>query len=102
MKSNTSWGWDTGEAWLEAISRVVAPILLAMNRSASGLIARSYLETRYQDGTRFQRGNPDGMLKHPGAMGFWVTTRARASVLDTSWMKLSGKTAGSTQRNPEL
>jgi hypothetical protein len=46
------------------------PILLAMNRSASGLIARSCLETRYQEGTRFQRGNPDGTLKHPGAMGF--------------------------------
>ena len=70
MRSNTASGWETGEAWLESISRVVAFILLAMNRSASGLIARSSLETRYQEGTRFQVGDPEGAAKHPGAMGF--------------------------------
>src|SRR5260370_14643626 len=100
MRSNTSWGWETGEAWLESISRVVAFILLAMNRSASGLIARSFLETRYQDGTCFQVGASDGAPKHPGTMGFWATARARASVVSTSCRKFCGKAGGSIQMNP--
>src|SRR5436305_9568239 len=54
MSWNTSSGWETGDAWLDAISIVVAPILLAIKRSRSGLIVRSFLETRYHDGTCFQ------------------------------------------------
>src|SRR5258706_8531022 len=70
MSWNTSSGWETGDAWLDAISIVVAPILLAIKRWRSGLIVRSFLETRYHDGTCFQAGAPDGVLKHKGANGF--------------------------------
>src|ERR1700730_15690464 len=70
MSWKTSSGWETGDAWLDAISIVVAPILLAIKRSRSGLIVRSFLETRYHDGTCFQAGAPDGVLKQTGAIGF--------------------------------
>src|SRR6266702_145909 len=100
MISNTACGWDTGDAWLEAIGRVVAPILLAMKRSESTLITRSLPETKYQDGTVFQAGGPDFAIKHSGVIGFCTTARARAFVTSISCAKFSGKAAGSTQLYP--
>src|SRR5260370_26184337 len=101
MRSNPALGWETGDAWLEPISRVVAPILLAMKRSASGLITRSFLETKYQDGTVFQGGGPDGVPKHTGARGFWDTAIALPCVTSTSGMKSCGKAGLLIQINPE-
>ena len=52
-------------------------------------------------GRPFPGGAPDGAAKHPGAMGFCATARARASIRSTSCRKFCGKAAGSIQMNPE-
>src|SRR5580698_7239105 len=43
-------GWEISERWLAFTSIVFAPIRLAMNRSRSGLIVRSSVDTAYQLG----------------------------------------------------
>ena len=58
MSLTTSSGCDTMGTWLEAISKVVAPIRWANKRSALGGIASSFLATRYHDGSVFQAGVP--------------------------------------------
>ena len=45
MRSATSLGLDTIDRWLASSSIVLAFIRLAMNRSRSGLMVRSFLET---------------------------------------------------------
>src|SRR4051812_19350244 len=43
-------GWDISERWLAFTSIVFAPMRLAMNRSISGLMVRSSVDTAYQLG----------------------------------------------------
>src|SRR5258708_39212016 len=100
MSWNTSSGWETGDAWLDAISIVVAPILLAIKRSRWGLIVRSFLETRYHDGTCFQAGGPDRGLKHTGATGYWLTASTRATGSCTACKKSDRNPGGSPERDP--
>lgn len=45
IRSAISWGWEMSDRWLAFTSIVVAPMRLAMNRSRSGLIVRSSVET---------------------------------------------------------
>jgi hypothetical protein len=87
MSLATRSGWEAGEAWLERTSTVVAPMRAAMNRSRSGLIIRSWVETRNHDGSLFHAGGPAGSVKALAAIGFCTEARTRASSTGMSWAK---------------
>src|SRR5258708_20383041 len=63
MKDATATGWAMNAVCEPVIDSVVAPIRSAMNRSASGGMALSCSDTRYQDGLVF----------HPAAVAFSVS-----------------------------
>ena len=83
-------GWEAGEAWLERTPTVLAPMRSAMNRSRSGLIIRSWVETRNHDGRVFHAGGPAGSMKLLAAMGFCTAARTRASCTGRSGAKVAG------------
>jgi hypothetical protein len=56
-------GWETAEALLERTSTVLAPTRSAMNRSRSGLISRTPVETRNHDGNLRHASGPAGSAK---------------------------------------
>src|SRR5512132_4699038 len=93
-------GWEAGEAWLERTSTVLAPMRPAMNRSRSGLIIRSWVDTRNHEGSVFHAGGPARSVKHLAAIGFCTAARTRASSTWRSWAKLAGIAAGSNHRKP--
>jgi hypothetical protein len=98
--SLATWWDETGEAWLERTSTVVAPMWAAMNRSRSGLIIRSRVETRNHDRSVRHVGGPAGSVKLLAAMGFCTAARTRASPSRRSWAKLAGIAARSSHRKP--
>src|SRR5919112_4117744 len=55
--------WDARSCTIVAFARS------AMNRCVAGGIARSCVATRYQDGTDFQAGSPDGEPKASSEKG---------------------------------
>src|SRR6266849_5649956 len=63
MKDATATGWAMNAVCEPVIDSVAAPIRSAMNRSASGGMALSWSDTRYQDGLVF----------HPAAVAFSVS-----------------------------
>src|SRR6266436_8677211 len=71
MKDATATGWAMNAVCEPAIDSVAAPIRSAMNRSASGGMALSWSDTRYQDGLVF----------HPAAVAFSVTSAGAMSIL---------------------
>src|SRR5689334_15878840 len=54
-------GWDTNETCEAATSMIVALARSAMNRWSAGGIALSSVPTRYQHGSVFHAGGPDGV-----------------------------------------
>src|SRR6266436_2526147 len=58
IRSVTSAGCEAIATWLDGTSMVVAPILAANWRSASGGMAWSCVATRYQVGSDFHAGTP--------------------------------------------
>src|SRR6266540_3919012 len=65
----------------------------AMNRSRSGLIIRSWVDTRNHDGSVFHAGGPARSVKLLAAIGFCTAARTRASSTGRSWAKKVGTAA---------
>ena len=85
MRSATSSGWLIIATCELSISTVVEPARAAMARSAAGGMTRSDDATRYQDGSVFHAGGPDGSPRVASAAGRCETamigTRLRGQVL---------------------
>ena len=69
IRSATSSGWLIIATCELSISTVVDPARAAIARSAAGGITRSCDATRYQDGSVFQAGGPDGSPRVASAAG---------------------------------
>src|SRR5829696_9802684 len=66
-------GWDRNETWEAATSTIVALARSAMNRWSAGGIALSWVPSRYQHGSVFHAGGPDGAAANAAAAyGRWV------------------------------
>ena len=60
-------GWDRNETWEAATSRIVAFARSAMNRCSASGIALSSVPSRYQHGSVFHAGGPDGAAANAAA-----------------------------------
>jgi hypothetical protein len=60
-------GWDTNETCEAATSTIVAFARSAMNRCSAGGIALSSVPSRYQHGSVFHAGGPDGAAANAAA-----------------------------------
>src|ERR671911_3132233 len=66
-------GWDRNETCEAATSTIVALARSAMNRWSAGGIALSWVPSRYQHGSVFHAGGPDGAAaKAAAAYGRWA------------------------------
>jgi hypothetical protein len=65
-------GWDTNETCEAATSTIVALARSAMNRCSAGGIALSSVPSKYQHGSVFHAGGPDGAAANAAAAyGRW-------------------------------
>jgi hypothetical protein len=78
----------------ESISIVLAPIRLAMKRSAAAGMALSCFATKYHEGIVFQAGTPDGSPSVITEPGRWVAAMTAASPAGRSAQKTWWNTVG--------
>src|SRR5215217_7575613 len=89
-------GWDTNETCEAATSTIVALARSAMNRWSAGGIALSWVPSRYQHGSVFHAGGPDGAAANAAAAyGRWVAAITAAVAGSTSAAKASRNASGS-------
>src|SRR5580658_81715 len=93
-------GLEMKLTWLALISVVLAPIRFAMNRSKSGLMAWSCVETTYQEGMLFHAAALMGSPKMDAARGFCVAASTEASPSGKSLAKTDLNLARSMNRKP--
>src|SRR6266567_3629187 len=89
MKPATRTGWAMNAVWDPSISSVAAPIRWAMNRSASGGMALSRWDTRYQLGLVFQAAWVAFSVSAASDSGRWVAYITSAASTGTSAQKVS-------------
>src|SRR5713226_1078892 len=89
MKPATVTGWEMNAVWDPAMDLVVAPMRSAMNRSASGAMALSRSETRYQLGLDFQPAAVAASVSAATDSGRWVANMTSARSMGTSAQNVS-------------
>src|SRR6478736_1581553 len=83
-------GCEMNETWEAGISTIVAFARSAMNRWSVGGIALSSVPSRYQHGSVFQAGGPDGVPANAvAAYGRWAVVMTSAVAWSTSAAKAS-------------
>ena len=94
MNFATATGWAMNTVCEPARDLVVAPMRSAMNRSASGGMALSFSDTRYQDGFVF----------HPAAVAFSVRAASDSGrwVAHIASAMSTGASAQNVSRNRSL
>src|SRR5271156_3930292 len=89
IKPATATGWAMKAVCEPAMDWVVAPMRSAMNRSASGGMALSRSDTRYQDGLVFQPAAVAFSVSAATESGRWVANMTSAISTGTSAQKVS-------------
>src|SRR5258708_511172 len=84
IRSNTSWGWETIDAWLEGTAMVVAFMRLANICWVAGGMMRSSVEIRYQLGRVFHATAVVGSVKWATLPGFCTVAMMLAWRASTS------------------
>src|SRR5678815_471639 len=93
-------GWDRNDTWEAATSTIVAFARSAMNRCNAGGIARSWVPSKYQHGSDFHAGGPDGTAANAAAAyGRWAAAITAAVSASTSAAKASPNASGSRYRS---
>jgi hypothetical protein len=96
MSLVTCWGREIIERCDASTSTVLARMRFAMNSCSAGGSTRSAVPTRYQLGSVFQAGGPDGSDAALAASGRCVAASTAAFFAGRSLAKAFGNTPGST------
>src|SRR5918996_5190716 len=92
-------GRDTNETWEAGTSTIVALARSAMNRWSAGGIALSSVPSRYQHGSVFHAGGPDGAAANAAAAyGRWAAAIPPAGSGSRSAGKASRNVSGARDR----